>query len=104
MAEKVYYSIKEVSEMTGVPLPTLRFWEKEVKQLQPRTNAGRTRFYSKEDIAVIRRIIYLRSQNVPVKDLSARLSQDNKQLDRRAQARANLLAIREDLVILRQLL
>ena len=41
---KVYYSIKEVSELLHVPLPTLRFWEREVRQLQPRTNAGHTRY------------------------------------------------------------
>lgn len=102
--EKVYYSIKEVSEMLDVPMPTLRFWEHAVKQLQPRVNSGRTRMYSKEDIDLIRKLIYLRSQNVPVKDWSTRISQDNRNLDRKAAARENLLLIKEELIALRSLL
>lgn len=104
MADKLYYSIKEISEMFNLPFATLRFWEKEVVQLQPRTHAGRTRLYSPEDIEVIRRIIYLRQQNVPVKELSKRLQMDDKFIDKKMAARENLLLIRQQLVALRDLI
>lgn len=102
--EKVYYSIKEVSELLNVPFPTLRYWEREVEQLQPRINAGRTRFYTQEDIQLIRRLIYYSSQNIPVKDWTKRLRLDDKNIDRRVAARENLLAIRNELEELRKLI
>lgn len=102
--EKVYYSIKEVSELLNVPFPTLRYWEREVEQLQPRINAGRTRFYTKEDIQLIRRLIYYSSQNIPVKEWTKRLKLDDKKVDRKAAARENLLAIRSELEELRSLI
>ncbi len=101
---KVYYSIKEVSELLHVPLPTLRFWEREVQQLQPRTNAGHTRFYSEKDIQILRRLIYFRSQNIPVKEWSDRLKLNDNQLDRKVQARENLLDVRAELEALLKLL
>ena len=57
--EKVFYSIKEVSEMVGLNTPTLRFWEKEFKEIAPQKNPQGVRFYSKEDIRQIRLIHYL---------------------------------------------
>lgn len=102
--KKKHFSIKEVSQMLDLPYPTLRFWEKSVVQLQPRTNAGRTRFYSEEDIRILRRLIYFRSQNIPVKDWSQRLRIEDKGLDRKAEAHANLLAIRDELEAIRKLL
>ena len=101
---KVYYSIKEVSELLQVPLPTLRFWEREVQQLTPRKNAGHTRFYSEEDIQTLRRLIYFRSQNIPVKEWTERLKLNDNQLDREVQARENLLAVKAELEALRNLL
>jgi len=102
--EKIYYSIKEVSELLGLPFATLRYWEHEVKQLQPRTNAGRTRFYTEDDIQLIRRLQYFSSQNIPVKDWSRRLTLDDRVVDRKAAARENLLAIRAELENLKNLL
>ena len=34
---KLYYSIREVSEMVGVAESALRFWEKEIPTLSPKT-------------------------------------------------------------------
>jgi DNA-binding transcriptional MerR regulator len=56
---KLYYSIKEVAQMVGLNTPTLRFWEKEFKEIAPRKNAKGTRFYLTEDIEQIRLIHYL---------------------------------------------
>ncbi len=98
---RTYYSISEVSEMFSLPYSTLRFWEKEIKQLKPHTER-QTRYYSQNDLDVIRRIIYLRSQNVPVKDISRRLTLDRKGIDTRRKAYELLTSIREDLVHLRE--
>lgn len=99
----MYYSIKEVSEQLNLPMPTLRYWEQEVRQLQPKTTNGR-RYYTPEDIQLIRRLMYLRDQNVPVKDWSHRLTLDERVLDKRAAAMQNLRDIRSQLVELRELI
>jgi len=57
--EKLYYSISEVAEMFNVNQSNLRFWEKEFPQLKPKRNAKATRFYTKDDIQVIKKIIFL---------------------------------------------
>lgn len=56
---KRYYKIREVSDMLDLPIPTLRFWEKQFPQLHPRRNEGMTRFYTPSDIETIRMVKYL---------------------------------------------
>ena len=56
---KLHYSIKEVAEMVGLNAPTLRFWEKEFKEIAPQKNQKGIRFYRKEDIEQIRLVYYL---------------------------------------------
>ena len=56
--EKLYYSIKEVADMFSINQSNLRFWEKEFKQLKPKRNDKGTRFYTKEDIQVVKQIIF----------------------------------------------
>jgi DNA-binding transcriptional MerR regulator len=62
MEDKLYYSIKEVSEELNVSYPTLRYWEDEFKELKPFHNKRGVRMYSKENIEVIKNIIYLTKQ------------------------------------------
>lgn len=57
--EKLYYSISEVSSLLGVNASTLRFWEKEFKWLNSHKNSRGVRLYTDDDIALLRRIIYL---------------------------------------------
>ena len=56
---RLYYSISEVSEMTGLEAHVLRFWETEFEALQPRKNRAGRRVYTEDDIAVVRRIQHL---------------------------------------------
>ena len=53
---KVYYKIGEVSKITGLPNSTLRHWETEFKQLNPKKSAGGQRFYTEKHIELIERI------------------------------------------------
>lgn len=57
--EKIFYSISEVAEMFQINQSNLRFWEKEFSQLNPKRNAKGTRFYSKDDIQLLKQIIFL---------------------------------------------
>lgn len=51
--KKLYYSIREVSELTGVESHVLRFWEKEFSQLNPRRGRSGNRTYTERNIKVI---------------------------------------------------
>ena len=50
---KLYYSIKEVSEMTSLKPYVLRYWESEFPSLKPSKNKAGNRTYKKNDINVI---------------------------------------------------
>ena len=59
MSEKVYYTIGEVARELGVNPSLLRFWEKEIPALQPHKNNKGTRYYSADDIALLKHIYHL---------------------------------------------
>ena len=54
--KKLYYSISEVSEMTGLAPHVLRYWETEFDQLHPKKNRAGNRVYTQEDISVLEAI------------------------------------------------
>lgn len=56
---KKYYRISEVSELTGEPASTLRYWESVFPQLKVKRNEKGTRFYTPANIDTLRRIKYL---------------------------------------------
>ena len=53
--DKKYLNISEVSERTDIPAHTLRYWEKEFKQLRPEKHSG-IRKYSSLDVELIKKI------------------------------------------------
>ncbi|MCQ2283941.1 MAG: MerR family transcriptional regulator [Bacteroidales bacterium] len=57
--EKLYYSIGETSKIFNLPISTIRYWETEFDIIKPRKNKKGDRFFSKNDIAIIRTIYYL---------------------------------------------
>jgi len=69
-----YLTIKQVSQVTGIPCYTLRFWEKEFEGiLVPSRTNGRQRRYSSEDISVIERIKGLRDAGMSLNEIKERL-------------------------------
>ena len=54
--KKLYYSIGDVSEITGLKQYVLRFWETEFSVLKPGKNKAGNRIYKDKDIKVIRQI------------------------------------------------
>jgi DNA-binding transcriptional MerR regulator len=54
MAEKEFFSIKEVADLLDLKPYILRYWEKEFAILKPRRNRVGRRYYSKKDIDVVR--------------------------------------------------
>ena len=54
--EKKYFSISEVSDLCNIKSHTLRFWEKEFKDLKPITRKGNRRYYQAQDIQLVKTI------------------------------------------------
>ena len=58
---KMYYSISEVADMSGVKAHVLRYWETEFPSLRPKKNRAGNRNYKPKDIKailVIRDLLY----------------------------------------------
>jgi DNA-binding transcriptional MerR regulator len=55
-AGKLYYSISEVCDMTGLKPHVLRYWESAFPMLAPSKNQSGNRVYRSEDILLIRQI------------------------------------------------
>ncbi|MEM0963427.1 MAG: MerR family transcriptional regulator [Bacteroidota bacterium] len=53
---KLYYSIREVADATGLKPHVLRYWETEFDVLSPKKNRAGNRAYTERDIEIVRRI------------------------------------------------
>ena len=54
------YSISQVNALTGVPKPTLRFWEKEFKEfLEPQRTSGNQRRFNSDDVEKVKQLNHL---------------------------------------------
>jgi DNA-binding transcriptional MerR regulator len=56
---KLYYSISEIAEATGLKPHVLRYWETEFPQLQPKKNRAGNRAYTERDLEIVRTINHL---------------------------------------------
>lgn len=101
--ERTFYSLKEVRQMTDVTDATLRYWEKNFEQLSPRKDGHGNRYYSKENIELIKRIKYLRDELkiTRIEAIQNELKQDKKQVDVRQRATEILLRLRKELYDIR---
>ena len=53
--KKLYYSIGEVSEITGLKQYVLRYWETEFSHIKPSKNRAGNRIFKKRNFRVRRR-------------------------------------------------
>ena len=61
--QKMYYSIREAAEITGLQAHVLRYWETEFKELKPKKNRAGNRIYKDNDIALIMEVKELLHDN-----------------------------------------
>jgi DNA-binding transcriptional MerR regulator len=73
------FSISDVSTRFEIPKPTLRFWEKEFKEiLVPLRTQGGQRRYNVEHLAVIKRIKRLQERGMSLNEIRGNLMRDSK--------------------------
>ena len=53
---KLYHSIREVSDATGLKPHVLRYWEGEFEELKPKKNRAGNRTYTDRDLDVLLRV------------------------------------------------
>jgi len=51
--KKLYYSISEVSRITGLEQHVLRYWESQFSELNPAKNRAGNRIYTNKDISLV---------------------------------------------------
>jgi DNA-binding transcriptional MerR regulator len=64
---KIFYSIGEVSELTGLKSHILRYWESEFPTLRPEKRANGRRAYRKSDILLIltiKKLLYVEGYTI----------------------------------------
>ena len=80
--KKLYMTIGEAAKEISVKTPTLRFWEKEFKQIKPKILFGQRRYYTKKDMDVLK-IIYelVKKQGYTIKGAKKLLNNSTANLD-----------------------
>ena len=90
---KLYYSISEVAERTGLEAHVLRYWEQEFDALTPKKNRAGNRAYTERDIAVVERIKHLLREDKYTLE-GARQVLEREAAAGPSQTREDLLALR----------
>ncbi len=85
-----YYSISKVAKIlnlindkTGkINTHTLRFWEKNFKQIKPKVFSGKRRLYNASDIEILKKIKFLlKDKGMTLKGAKKLLNNDKSDLD-----------------------
>ncbi len=87
---KLYKSIGDVAKILNLvdkksgklSTHTIRFWEKEFKQIKPKIFAGRRRYYDDKTIKTIKAIhFFLKNRGMTIKGVKKLLQNENSNLD-----------------------
>lgn len=96
--EKRYYSISEVADMFKVNQSHLRFLERQFPQLSPKRSAKGTRFYTKDDIQVIRQIFFLvNDQGMTLEGARKKLGEKKDQVAKQLEIAERLRRVKKEL-------
>lgn len=103
MEEKLYYSIKDVSEFVAEEPSTLRYWETVFEDLTPKRGASGRRLYTSKDIDTLRKIKFLlRDKGMHIAAAREQLRVNFRNVSTKTQALEELEKLREELELLLQ--
>ena len=64
------------------PTHTIRFWEKEFKQIKPKIFTGQRRYYDEDSINILKKIKYLlKNKGMTLNGVKKALNSDNSDID-----------------------
>ncbi len=102
-----YKSIGEVAELLGLvnsktgnlTTHTIRFWEKEFKQIKPKIFAGKRRYYDHNTIEILKKIKFLlKDRGMTIKGVKKQLNSNETNLDETVNISINTKNILKDKV------
>ena len=108
LPDKLFFSIREVSDLCDIEPHVLRYWETEFKQLKPVKRSGNRRFYRHKDIYIalqIKHLLYV--LNFTIRGAKKRIASGDfsEIIDaKHNHTTINLHTIREELVSIKKLL
>lgn len=108
LPDKLFFSIREVSDICDIEPHVLRYWETEFKHLKPVKKSGNRRFYRHRDVYIALQIKHLLYDlNFTIRGAKKRLS--NGDVTEIVEAKVNqstvsLQTIREELINIKNLL
>ena len=95
---KKFYKIKEVSDLTGLPQSTIRYWEKEFPELAPERSRYNQRYFTPKDIETVRIIQYLvKDKGMKIEAAKENLKSNKKNLSRKLEIIEKLTKVNEEL-------
>ena len=81
-SKKTYKTIGEAAKEISIKTHTLRFWEKEFKQVKPKILFGNRRYYSEKDINILKLIQeLLKNQGYTISGAKKLLNNSSIKLD-----------------------
>jgi len=93
-----YKTISEVAEILNLINPkngslsthTLRFWEKEFKQIKPKILAGNRRYYDNDTIEIIKKVKFLlKEKGMTIQGVKKYLAEGQSELDENSKLTIN---------------
>ena len=88
--KKTYKSISEVAKILNLvnkkngklSTHTIRFWEKQFKQIKPYVFSGKRRYYDNKSILILKKIKFLlKNKGMTIKGVKIELQNTNSELD-----------------------
>ena len=96
--DKKFYKIKDVSELLGVPTSSLRYWEKEFPECAPRRSATNIRYYTPQNIEMLRMINYLlKVKGLKIEAAKEQMRTNRKNISKRVDIIESLTKTRNEL-------
>ena len=98
-ASKKYFKMGEASRMLGVPASTLRYWEKEFKQIKPMKNKKGDRIYSLKDLDILKEIKYLtHEKGIKIAKATKKIKKQDEPENQKSELVKRLRNLRETLL------
>jgi len=106
LPDKLFFSIREVSDICGVEPHVLRYWETEFRHIKPVKKSGNRRFYRHRDVYAVLQIQHLlHDLNFTIRGAKKRLlSGDLEDIVEQKDSQAVLNQLKQELTEIHKLL
>ncbi len=100
--EKIFFSIGEVADILGVTPSSIRYWENQFEELEPRKSTKGTRQFTESDIETLKLIHFLvKDKGLTIKGAKTKLKYSRQETVHSLELIRRLQEVREELVQLR---